>query len=155
VITFDIVFVGVVLFFALKGILSGFKVELMNLIGVVGGVFVASRVAKLYSTKVESSLDFIKNEAMAESLLFFVTFASIFLVAKLLTPANNLSFDRTPLSKLGGYLLAVVKYAVVFSIVVSVLLHTPLKSKIEEKTKESRLYQKMRDIGNLMLNERE
>ena len=43
---FDIIVIALVVILGLKGLMKGFIKELFGLIGIVGGVFIASRVAK-------------------------------------------------------------------------------------------------------------
>jgi len=41
---FDLVIVSIILLLGLKGIINGFFKELFGLVGIIGGIFIASRV---------------------------------------------------------------------------------------------------------------
>ena len=139
------------LFFGLKGLITGFIAELLNFLGILGGVFIASRAAKPISTSLKGFFT-TTNSALIEAVIFFIILGvAIFatkMVAKLIKePKNNL------LNRFGGYIVAVIKYFIIFSVIITILANNPtLKRKIDSISIGSRLYSYMIDTGKFFLN---
>ena len=74
---FDLVVGSIILLLGLKGILNGFFKELFGLIGIVGGIFIASRVAKDVGTLLSDAI-FKFDSPAAISFLGFLTTLAIF-----------------------------------------------------------------------------
>jgi membrane protein required for colicin V production len=141
------------LFFGLKGLISGLFLELTNFFGIIGGIFLASRLAKPLSNSLHTIFS-TTNEALLEAISFFTVFGVVVGAFKLIEkfflkeePQN------TPLYRAGGYIIASIKYFIIFSIIITILSNTPsIKKKIASISVGSRLYSYMIDTGKLFLN---
>ncbi|MGE0738467.1 CvpA family protein [Sulfurimonas sp.] len=71
--TFDIVVSILILFLGLKGIINGFFKELFGLIGIIGGIFIASRVGENVGQLINNSLLKFENSAAINFTGFLVT----------------------------------------------------------------------------------
>ena len=72
---FDLIVGSVILLLGLKGILNGFFKELFGLIGIVGGIFIASRVATDVGTFLSDSIFKFDSPAAINFLGFLTTLA--------------------------------------------------------------------------------
>ncbi|PHR58952.1 MAG: colicin V synthesis protein [Arcobacter sp.] len=73
---FDLIIGSIILLLGLKGILNGFFKELFGLIGIVGGIFIGSRVAKDVGTFLSDSIFKFDSPAAISFLGFLVTLAA-------------------------------------------------------------------------------
>lgn len=72
---FDLVVGSIILLLGLKGILNGFFKELFGLIGIVGGIFIGSRVAKDFGTFLSETIFKFDSPAAISFLGFLVALA--------------------------------------------------------------------------------
>jgi len=72
---FDLIIGSIILLLGLKGILNGFFKELFGLIGIVGGIFIGSRVAKDVGTFLSDAIFKFDSPAAVSFLGFIVTLA--------------------------------------------------------------------------------
>lgn len=77
---FDIVVSIIVLFLGLKGIINGFFKELFGLLGIVGGIFIASRIGDDVGQIISDSLFKFENSAAIGFTGFLVTLAIFWLL---------------------------------------------------------------------------
>lgn len=77
---FDIVVSIIVLFLGLKGIINGFFKELFGLLGIVGGIFIASRVGDDVGQLISDSVFKFENSAAIGFTGFLVTLAIFWLL---------------------------------------------------------------------------
>lgn len=76
---FDIVISILVLFLGLKGIINGFFKELFGLIGIIGGIFLASRVGDNVGKFINDTILKFENDAAISFTGFLVTLALFWL----------------------------------------------------------------------------
>ena len=72
---FDLIIGSVILLLGLKGILNGFFKELFGLVGIIGGIFIGSRVAKDVGTLLSEAIFKFESPAAISFLGFLVTLA--------------------------------------------------------------------------------
>jgi len=72
---FDLIVGSIILLLGLKGILNGFFKELFGLLGIVGGIFIGSRVAKDVGTFLSEAIFKFESPAAISFLGFLVTVA--------------------------------------------------------------------------------
>jgi len=77
---FDIIISIIVLFLGLKGIINGFFKELFGLLGIVGGIFIASRVGDDVGQLISDSVFKFENSAAIGFTGFLVTLALFWLL---------------------------------------------------------------------------
>ena len=77
---FDLIAAIIILLLGLKGILNGFFKELFGLIGIIGGIFVASRVSDSVGQYLSDAIFNFSNHAAISFTGFLVTLALFWLV---------------------------------------------------------------------------
>ena len=150
----DLFIIALVLILALKGVFNGFLRELINLIAIVGGVVVASRAAVPLAHWTEATLFHLKNPAVMELLAFLLVLLLVWGGITLLgrwVEARD-SEVPSPLNRTFGYLLAALKYFLIFSIIVSALFRTTLiREKFASQSRSSLLYPVLAKTGAILI----
>ena len=77
---FDIIVSIIVLFLGLKGIINGFFKELFGLLGIIGGIFIASRVGDDVGQLISNAVFKFENSADIGFTGFLVTLALFWLL---------------------------------------------------------------------------
>lgn len=153
---FDVAVGSIVLLLGLKGLMNGFSKELFGLIGIVGGLFVASHIGGPIGKFLnESVLHF--QTAAAVNLVGFVFTVGIFW---LLMVALGAGFKRlSTLSGLGvldqilGFFVGASKFFFIASVIVYALFSvTAIKENFGEKMKDSIFFEPMLATGNFILH---
>ncbi|MDP3301697.1 MAG: CvpA family protein [Sulfuricurvum sp.] len=153
---FDVAVGSIVLLLGLKGLMNGFSKELFGLIGIVGGLFVASHIGgPIGSFLNESLLHF--ETAAAVNLVGFVFTVGIFW---LLMVALGSGFKRlSTLSGLGvldqilGFFVGASKFFFIVSVIVYALFSvTAIEENFGEKMKDSIFFEPMLATGDFILH---
>ena len=153
---FDVVVVSLVLILGIKGVISGLIKEIFGLVGLIGGIVVASRFAakagQIISDKVYK-LD-------GDTVVFFAGFLSTLIVfwvvclgigafLSKLVGLSGLGF----LDKLGGFVVGSAKIFLVFAVlIVTVSNIQVLNNKIEPYFTGSKLYPVLLETGKWIMN---
>jgi membrane protein required for colicin V production len=153
---FDVAVGSIVLLLGLKGLLNGFSKEVFGMIGIVGGVFVASHLGG-YIGKILSDSVFHFETATAINLMGFIFALGIFW---LLMVALGSGFKKlSTLSGLGavdqvlGFVVGSSKFFFILSIIVYALFSvTAIRENFEEKMADSIFYEPMMATGNFILH---
>jgi membrane protein required for colicin V production len=153
---FDVAVGSIVLLLGLKGLMNGFSKELFGLIGIVGGLFVASHIGgPIGSFLNESLLHF--ETAAAINLVGFVFTVGIFW---LLMIALGSGFKRlSTLSGLGivdqilGFFVGASKFFFIMSVIVYALFSvTAIRENFGDKMKDSIFFEPMVATGDFILH---
>jgi membrane protein required for colicin V production len=153
---FDVAVGSIVLLLGLKGLMNGFSKELFGLIGIVGGLFVASHIGgPIGSFLNESLLHF--ETAAAVNLVGFVFTVGIFW---LLMVALGSGFKRlSTLSGLGivdqilGFFVGASKFFFIMSVIVYALFSvTAIRENFGDKMKDSIFFEPMVATGDFILH---
>lgn len=153
---FDVAVGSIVLLLGLKGLMNGFSKELFGLIGIVGGLFVASHIGgPIGSFLNESLLHF--ETAAAVNLVGFVFTVGIFW---LLMIALGTGFKRlSTLSGLGivdqilGFFVGASKFFFIMSVIVYALFSvTAIRENFGDKMKDSVFFEPMVATGDFILH---
>ena len=117
---FDIVAAIIILFLGLKGILNGFFKELFGLIGIIGGIFIASRVGDEVGQYVSDMVFKFENHAAISFTGFLVTLAGFWLfmvivgmIFKKLSSVSGLG----PVDKILGFIFGASKFFLIASVI--------------------------------------
>ena len=153
---FDLGVAALVLILGIKGVINGLIKEVFGLVGLIGGIVVASRFAKeageLVSEKVYK-LD-------GDSVLFFMGFLVLligFWLARLAIGAflskmvglSGLGF----LDKIGGFIIGSAKIFLAFSVLFAIISNMQtINSKIEPYFQGSKLYPILLSSGKWIMN---
>jgi len=151
---FDIVILGLSALLGLKGLIRGFLKEIFALIGIVGGVFVASRIANDIGTFLANILK-IQNEQTIVLIGFLVSFIGFWLLAYILgivfSKISSLSglgvFDR-----IFGFIFGSGKVFLLFAIIIYAASQIEsFRKNLDKWGKNSIVYPILIDTGKIII----
>lgn len=151
---FDVVTLLIVILLGLKGLFRGFIKEAFALLGIVGGVFVASRLAKDVGFFIDGFLK-INNDStilLAGFIISIVVFWGLsytlgVLFSKIFSLSGLAIFDRTL-----GVIFGAGKIFFIFAIIFYSLSQVEaIKGKIESKVGNSTMYPLFVEIGGAII----
>lgn len=153
---FDVAVGSIVLLLGLKGLLNGFSKEVFGLVGIVGGIFVASHIGGLIGKFLSDNL-FHFETTTAINLVGFVFALGIFW---LLMVALGAGFKKlSSLSGLGsvdralGFIVGASKFFFIISVIVYALFSvTAIRENFGEKMKSSIFFEPMMATGDFILH---
>ena len=153
---FDVAVGSIVLLLGLKGLLNGFSKELFGLVGIVGGLFVASHIGGAIG-KFLNDLVFGFETTTAVNLMGFVFTVGIFW---LLMVALGAGFKRlSSLSGLGsldrilGFMVGASKFFFILSVIIYALFSvTAIRENFGENMKKSIFFEPMFATGDFILH---
>ena len=153
---FDITIGAIILILGIKGFMNGFIKEVFGLVGLIGGVYFASRLAPSAATFIDKNFLHIENIALLKLLGFLAILIIIWLSATILgsifsklTNASGLSF----LNRLFGFIAGGGKYFLIFALIVTALSNiTLVKDNLEKFVKDSVLYPYLEKAGSTIIN---
>lgn len=151
----DIIVIALVTVLGLKGLFHGLVKEVFGLIGLVGGVFLASRFADETGAWVSSLLPFIESESVgklagfaAGFLLFWVFMVSVGGIITKLVQKSGLGV----VDKLGGAVVGGAKIFLIFAIVAYALGSIEfIKKRTDIVFEGSTLYPLLYDTGSYIM----
>ncbi len=153
---FDIAVGSIVLILGLKGLLNGFSKELFGLVGIVGGLFVASHIGGAIGSFLNTMIFNFETETAA-NLVGFVFTLGIFW---LLMVALGSGFKRlSTLSGLGpldrglGFVVGASKFFFILSVTIySLFSVNAIRENFGEKMQNSLFFEPMFETGNFILH---
>lgn len=120
---FDIVVIAITLLLGLKGLFRGFIKEVFGLIGIIGGIFIASRLATTVGEIIAPVLA-LKNDSSIQLMGFIVGLIAFWIVAYVLGLIISKIFSLSGLGifdKLLGFVFGAFKVFLIFSIIIYAL----------------------------------
>jgi membrane protein required for colicin V production len=153
---FDITIGAIVLILGIKGFMSGFIKEIFGLAGLVGGVYLASRLSDDAATFIDSNFIHIENTALLQLLGFLAILTVVWLGATIL---GSIFSKLTSISGLGfinrflGFIAGGGKYFIVFSLIVTALSNVTLvKDNVGKYINHSVLYPYLLKTGSSIIH---
>lgn len=152
---FDIVISILVLFLGLKGIINGFFKELFGLLGIIGGIFIASRIGKDVGKFINESVLKFENDAAISFTGFLVTFALFWLfmigvgiIFKKLSSLSGLGiFD-----KILGFIFSASKFFLIAAVIAYALYNIKaMKENLDSIMKNSSLFPVLVETGSAIM----
>jgi len=152
---FDVIVSILVLFLGLKGILNGFFKEIFGLIGIIGGIFIASRVGDSVGKLINDSVLKFQNDAAVSFTGFLVTLALFWLfmigigiIFKKLSSASGLGiFD-----KLLGFVFSTSKFFLIASVILySTYNIKAMRTNLDSMMKNSLLFPILVETGSFIM----
>jgi membrane protein required for colicin V production len=147
----DLVSIALILFLGIKGFFRGFMKETFGLIGIIGGIYVASRYAQPLGEYLDVNFLHLQNKASLYLIGFIAALIAFWLVAVMI---GSLLGKLVASSGLGvidrvlGFAVGGAKVFLIFSIIVYVLSSIPmLKPSIENVFKGSMMYPIFTKVG--------
>jgi membrane protein required for colicin V production len=153
---FDVTISAIVLILGIKGFMQGFIKEVFGLLGLVGGVYFASRLSDKAATFIESNFLHLENASLLKLIGFLAILIVIWMSATVLgsifsklTSESGLGF----LNRLFGFIAGGGKYFLIFALIVTALSNVTLvKDNLEKYVNDSVLYPYLREAGSYLIN---
>lgn len=152
---FDIIVSIIVLFLGLKGIINGFFKELFGLVGIVGGIFVASRVGDSVGQQLSDLIFKFENNAAISFTGFLVTLVVFWLfmigvgfVFKKLSSMSGLGvFD-----KILGFIFSASKFFLIAAVIAySTYNIKAIRGSIDSMSKSSFMLPILVEVGSVIM----
>jgi len=152
--TFDIIIITLITILGLKGLFRGLIKEVFGLVGIIGGVYVASRVTKSVGLLIDKFIP-IENETTMLLIGFVVSLATfwalLYLLGIILSKMFSLSglgiFDR-----LFGFVFGGAKVFLIVSVIIyAVSQVNAIKVTLDKKAQDSIMYPILQDVGAMII----
>ena len=153
---FDVVIAAIVLLLGIKGFMHGFIKEVFGLVGLIGGVYFASRLAGTAADFIDKNFLHLENVALLKLIGFLAILILVWVGATILgsifsklTSASGLGF----LNRLFGFIAGGGKYFLIFALIVTALSNVSLvKDNLEKHVEDSILYPYLKKAGSYLIN---
>lgn len=153
---FDIIIASIVLLLGIKGFMNGFIKEMFGLIGLIGGVYFASRLSGTAADFIDQNFLHLENVALLKLIGFLAILMIIWLSATILgsifsklTSASGLGF----INRILGLIAGGGKYFLIFALIVTALSNVSLvKDNLEKHVADSMLYPYLKKAGAYLIN---
>ena len=152
---FDLIASILILFLGLKGIINGFFKEVFGLLGIVGGIFVASRMGDTIGLYISNMIFKFENNAAISFTGFLITLASFWLIMisvgyafKKLSSMSGLG----SLDKVLGFVFGASKFFFIAAVIAhSIYNIRVIKSSIDENMSTSFLFPILVETGSFIM----
>jgi membrane protein required for colicin V production len=152
---FDVTIAAIILILGIKGFMQGFIKEVFGLVGLVAGVYFASRYASDAADFITANFIQIDNASLLKLIGFLFILIIIWLSATILgaifsklTNQSGLGF----LNRLFGFIAGGGKYFLIFALIVTALSNVTLvKDNLEKYVKDSVLYPYLQEAGSYLI----
>ena len=153
---FDGIIIAITLILAIKGFFNGFIREIAGLVGIVGGLFLASKYYHQAGVYINENLFSIKNQSAIDLIGFIAVFVGFwivaifvgFLLSKILKISALGIIDRVL-----GMIFSALKFFLLVSIIIALLYKIEfVKEKLNTLAKNSIIFPYMIKIGNEIIN---
>jgi membrane protein required for colicin V production len=153
---FDAIVIAVTVILGIKGLMNGFIKEFFGLVGIVGGVYIASRVADKAGDFISKNIYQIDNSAALQ----LIGFASVLAIVWILTVMiGSLFSSLTQMSGFGtidrflGFVVGGGKYFIIFALITTALSNITLaKDNLGKYFDNSLLYPYLKETGSYLIN---
>ena len=154
--TFDIIIAAIVLLLGIKGFMHGFMKELFGIIGLIGGVYFASRLSETAANFIDLNFFHLENVSLLKLIGFLAILIIIWLSATILgsifsklTNASGLGV----INRLFGFIMGSSKYFLIFALIITALSNVSLvKDNLEKHVENSILYPYLKEAGSMLIN---
>jgi len=153
---FDVTIGAIVLILGIKGFMNGFIKEVFGLVGLVGGVYFASRLSGDAATFIDSNFLHLENTALLKLLGFLAILIIIWLGATIL---GSIFSKLSSVSGLGfinrflGFVAGGGKYFLIFALIITALSNVTLvKDNLEKYVHDSVLYPYLKMVGSSVIH---
>ena len=150
----DIVLIGLILLLSFKGYFNGIVRELVGFVGLIGGVYVASRMADPAASFLRDTLSMGDNALLrliAFVLVLGIVWGGSAFVATIFTALKTT--PQSTLSKLLGMGVVGIKYFLIFGMLAAKLLNNAIiLDNFSQKIHASRLLPILSHTGSVLIN---
>lgn len=152
---FDLVVASIILLLGLKGIMNGFFKEIFGLIGIIGGIFIASRVGDSIGEYLNSLIFNFSSTAAVSFVGFLVTLAVFWIlmifigfVFKKLSAISGLG----SLDKLLGFIFGASKFFLIAAVITHAVYNIKaVRSTIDSNLQNSVLFPIFVEVGSMIM----
>ena len=152
----DIITVGLILFLAIRGLINGFSKELFKFLALIGGIAIAARTHKVAGEFIAQQNILPKLSPDFQNLVAFIAvFILIFILFNMLSSIRAKFRTEVPgfFSRILGYLISIVRYVFIFSLIIFGISNADfLKERFEKYYEDTILFEPMVHIGETLLN---
>ncbi len=153
---FDVTIGAIIIILGIKGFVNGFIKEIFGLAGLVGGVYLGSRLSEKAAQFIEANFLQINNIALLKLLGFLAILITVWLGATIigliiskLTSVSGLGF----INRLLGFVTGAGKYFIIFALIITALSNVVLiKDKLQNYTADSQLYPYLESAGAYLIH---
>ena len=151
---FDLIIIAITLLLGLKGLFRGFIKEVFGLLGIVGAIFVASRISKELGDLIDPIL-VLENEATIKLIGFIVALVVVWLViysagvvvSKIFSASGLGAIDR-----IFGFIFGALKIFLIFAVIAYALYQVQsFKKVIDEKFANSIVMPHLLSVGSFII----
>jgi len=150
----DIIIVALILLLSIKGFFNGLIRELVGFVGLIGGVFVASRSAESLSKYLQNMLH-MDQAALLKLVAFLIVLGAIWGGSSILATIFSAlrAKPHTIAENISGMLIAGLKYTLIFAMLISSLFNNALlRDNFAHTIQKSYLFYKLNTIGGNLLS---
>lgn len=152
----DIVIIAIVFLLGTKGILNGLIKEGLNFIGLIGGIYLASRFNLGIGEFIGSNFFGMTNKAGFELVGFISIFAIFWFSVLLLTPIA-IGFSKEKITqkvdRYAAYGVAIVRYFIILGTIMVVINNSQvLRDKFSSYSKDSFFFPILSEVGSVLLD---
>lgn len=151
---FDIIVLSLIVILGLKGLFRGFTKELFGLIGIVGGVFIASRLAKDVG-EIANSVVPVDNESTILLMGFIITLVLFWIIAYILGVVLEKVFSASGLGifdRLLGFVFGAGKIFLLFAIISYAVSNVKMiNDNLQPKLKDSVVFPILTQTGSYLI----
>jgi membrane protein required for colicin V production len=153
---FDVIIGSIVLILGIKGFIHGFIKEVFGLLGLVGGIYLASRYSGKATTFIAENFLQIEDSAIANLIGFLATLLAVWLVATMvgamfskLSSESSLGF----IDRILGFIVGGGKYFLIFALIITALSNVKLvRDNLEQYFESSILYPFLYETGSYLID---
>ena len=151
---FDMVIIGVTLALGLKGLFKGFIKEISGLIGIIGGIFVASRFADVVGNAIAPTFA-ITSEATISLIGFVCALIAFWLVIYILGMITSKIFAISGLGiidRLFGFIFGSAKIFLILAVISHALYQVEsFRNKLDTKFQNSQVFPLLLETGSYIV----
>jgi membrane protein required for colicin V production len=151
---FDMVILGITLVLALKGLMTGIIKQIFGIVGIIGAIFVASRMSKDIGDMISPFLA-LENEATIKLIGFIVALIGFWFIVYLLGTVISKIFSASGLGlfdRIFGFIFGAAKIFLIFSVIVYASYQIDsFKKAIDNKTAGSIVMPHLLSVGSYII----
>ena len=151
---FDLVIITITLLLGLKGLFRGIIKEIFGIIGIIGAIFVASRISTQTGELIAPVL-VLENQATIKLIGFVIALVIVWLIAYSAGVVVSKIFSASGLGiidRFFGFLFGMAKIFLIFSVIAYALYQVnSFKKVIDEQFKSSILMPYLLDVGSIII----
>lgn len=151
---FDMVVLGITLVLGLKGLFRGLIKEVFGIVGIIGAIFVASRISKTIGDMIAPLLA-LENETTIKLIGFIVALIGFWIIIYALGLIVSKIFSASGLGivdRIFGFLFGAAKVFLIFSVIAYALYQVnSFKKAIDEKAAGSMVMPHLLSVGSYII----